>query len=96
MLSKVCLKNFSETHLLKLRNKFAAFYYEQQTVYLNGLLTRHEPKPSSGHKRKTNPKLTSTGKPLGRPPVDKSKYTFEYNVRNEKNIDIKLCQKGFC
>ena len=93
---KHCLKNFSETHLLKLRNEFTALYYEQQTAYLNGLLRRHEPKPLSGHKHKTNPKLTSAGKPLGRPPADKRKFTFEYYVRNEKNIDIKVCQKGFC
>ena len=91
---KHCLKNFSDTHLFKLRNEFAALYYEQQTAYLNGLLRRHEPKPSSGHKR--NPKLTSAGKPLGRPPADKSKFTFEYYVRSEKNIDVKVCRKGFC
>ena len=94
MLWKALPKNFSNTHLLKLRNEFAALYYEQETAYLNGLLRPHTPKPSSGHK--LNPKLTSTGKPLGRPPADKSKFFFEYCVRSEKNIDVKVCHKGFC
>lgn len=93
---KQCLRKFADSHLIKLRTEFAALYYEQQNAYLNGLLHRHETKQSSGHKRKGNPALSSNGKPLGRPPAEKSKFSFEYSVRNDKSIDVKVCQKAFC
>ena len=85
-----------ESHLKKLRSQFEGLLYEQQNHYLNGLLHRRETKKSTGHKRKTNPTLTSSGKRLGRPPAEKSRFSFEYYVRNEKEIDVKVCQKAFC
>ena len=93
---KECLKKFPESHLTKLRTEFEQLYYEQQNIYLNGLLRRHETKKTSGHKRKTNPTLTSNGKRLGRPPAEESTFSFEYYVRNERGIDVKVCQKAFC
>ena len=93
---KECLKSFPQNHLSKLRSHFEGLYYEQQNIYLSGLLHRQKTKKSSGHKRKTNPTLTSNGKRLGRPPAEESAFSFEYTVQNERGIDVKVCQKAFC
>lgn len=93
---KDCLKRFSVTHLNKLREDFEALYYEQQNIYLNGLLHRHETKKTSGHKRKATPTLTSNEKRLGRPPAEESKFGFDYSLHNEQGINVKVCQKAFC
>ena len=93
---KECLKRFSQSHLAKIRSDFEALYYEQQNIYLSGLLCRRETKKTSGHKRKSNPTMTSNGKRLGRPPAEDSKFSFEYCLRDEKGVDVKVCQKAFC
>ena len=56
--------------LAKVRSDFEDMYYEQQNMYLNGLLRRYETKKTSGHKRKANPATTSSGKRVGRPPAE--------------------------
>ena len=93
---KECLKAFSVSHLTKIPNDFEALYYEQQNIYLNGLLHRRETKKTSGHKRISTPTLTPKGKRLGRPPAEESKFSFTYSIHNEKGIDAKVCQKAFC
>ena len=39
----------------------------------------------SGHARKQNPTISSSGKRLGRPPAED---TFEYGIRNEKEVQM--------
>ena len=68
---KQCLRKFADSHLIKLRTEFAALYYEQQNVYLNGLLHRHETKQSSGHKRKGKPCTKFQWKTTGKAPCRK-------------------------
>jgi len=63
---------------------------------LNGLLHRHETKKTSGHKRKSNPGTTLNGKRLGRPRAEDSKFSFDYYLRDENGLDVKVCQKAFC
>ena len=65
-----CLTVLSKSHLAKVRSDFEDMYYEQQNMYLNGLLRRYETKKTSGHKRKANPATTSSGKRVGRPPAE--------------------------
>ena len=92
---KKCLEQFSVLHLNKVRDDFEGLYYEQQNMYLNGLLKRHETKQSRGHSRK-KPIFTTSGKKVGRPPAEESHFTFEYSIRNEKGVDVRVCQKSFC
>ena len=94
--TKECLKRFSESYLAKIRSQFEALYYEQQNIYLSGLLCRRETKKTSGHKRKSNHTTTSNGKRLGRPPAEDSKFSFEYCLHDEKGVDVKVSQKAFC
>ena len=91
-----CLKNFPIHHLEKIRSEFEELLYEEQNLYLNGLLRRHESKKSSGHSRQEPARITSSGKRLGRPPAEESIFSFDYYLRNTKKIDIKVCQKAFC
>ena len=71
--------------------------YEQQNIYLNGLLHRRQTKKTSGHHpRKSNPATASSGKRLGRSSAEESKYSFIYSIRNENGININVCQKAFC
>ena len=93
---KECFKKISQQHLCKLRRDFESLNYEQQNVYLSGLLHRHETKKTSGHKRKSNPSDSSNGKRLGRPPAEESKFSFDYCLINEKGVTVKVCQKAFC
>lgn len=93
---KECIMKFSQPHLSKIRRDFESLKYEQQNIYLCGLLHRHETKKTSGHKRKSNPSVSSKGKRLGRPPAEESKFSFDYCLINEKGITVKVCQKAFC
>ena len=93
---KQCLTVLSKSHLAKVRSDFEDMYYEQHYMYLNGLLRRYETKKTSGHKRKANPATTSSGKRLGRPPAEDSKFSFQYYLCDEKGLDMKVCQKAFC
>ena len=93
---KKCTRTFTDSHLAKVRSDFEALYYEQQNIYLNGLLHRYETKQSKGHKRKSSPKLTGKGNRLGRPPAEESKFSFSYTLRNDHDFNVKVCQKAFC
>ncbi len=93
---KLCVQKFSCSHLEKMRSEFEGLYYEQQNIYLNGLLHRHETKRTTGHSRKSNPTLSSNGKRVGRPPAEKSGFSFTYSLRNEKGINVTVCQRAFC
>ena len=57
---------------------------------INGVLKRHETKRSCGHARKKSPQCTSKGNRCCRSPAGES------HLSNEKGVDIKVCQKGFC
>ena len=89
---KRCIQEFS-SHLSKIRSDFEGLYYEQQNIHLNGVLKRHQAKPVAMQGKSP---LSSKGKRYGRPPVEESKFTFEYSLRNEKGVDVKVCQKAFC
>ena len=93
---KRCIQGFSSSHLSKIRSDFEGLYYEQQNIHLSGILKRRQTKKSSGHARKKSPTLSSKGKKYGRPPAEGSKFTFEYSLRNEDGVDVKVCQTAFC
>ena len=58
--------------------------YEQQNIYLNGILKRRETERTNGHPRRANPTVTANGKRVGRPPAEDSSFAHEYYIRNEK------------
>lgn len=93
---KNCLQQFSPSHLSKVREEFESMYYEEQNIYLNGTLKRREAKRTSGHPRKLCPTVSSKGKRVGRPPAEDSCFSYEYYIRNEKGVDVRVCQKAFC
>ena len=94
---KKCLQQFSFSHLCEVRDNFESLFYEQQNViYLNGILKREETKKTGGNQRKANPTLSAGGKRVGRPPAEESRFSFKYSIRNEKGIDVRVCQKAFC
>ena len=93
---KECIMKFSQPHLSKIRKDFESLNYEQQNIYLSALLHRHKTKKTSGHKRKSNPSVSSKSRRLGRPPAEESKFSFDYCLINEKGITVKVCQKSFC
>ena len=93
---KKCLQSFTQPHLKQLRDGFQKLCYEEQNTYLSGLLHRRQTKPTSGHPRKSNPSVTASGKRVGRPPAEGSKFSFEYTLQNEQNINVRVCQKAFC
>jgi hypothetical protein len=43
-----------------------------------------------------NPTISVNGKKVGRPPAEESMFSFLYTIRNEKGIDVRICQKAFC
>ena len=73
-----------------------SMYYEEQNIYLNGILKRREAKKTRGHPRKACPTVSAKGKRVGRPPAEDSCFTYEYYIRNEKGVDARVCQKAFC
>ena len=93
---KACLKQFSAAHLCKLREKFETLYYEEQNLYLVGLIGRHETKKSVGHARQANTLKFPSGKRIGRPPAEESGFSFAYYLHDEKDISHKICIKAFC
>ena len=90
---KKCLRLFSVSHMQRLRRSFESMMYEEQNIYLNGLLHRRETKKASGHPRKANSIVTAQGKKVGRPPAEDSIFSF---IWNEEGIDVRICQKAFC
>ena len=91
-----CLQSFSSFHLNTVSKDFQELFYDEQNIYLNGLLHRRQTKKTSGHPRKPNPVTTSSGKRMGRPPAEESQYSFEYTLRNESGVNVRVCQKAFC
>lgn len=92
---KKCLSKFSQAHLISIREHFNCITYDEQNLYLVGLVTRKDTKKSSGHKRKENPAVGKNGRKRGRPPAESSVFSVEYHIRNHKGIDVKVCQKAF-
>ena len=93
---KNCIQKFGIDHLKKLRSAFQELFYDQQNIYLNGLLHCHTTKKSSGHPRKNSPCLSSNGKKIGRTPAEASQFSFKYSIRDSKGINVTVCQKAFC
>ena len=58
-------------------------------------MIRKETKKSVGHKRKSNPTVGKNGKKVGRPPAEESSFSVEYQIRNKKGLNQKVCQKAF-
>ena len=69
--------------------------YDELNLYFVGLVTRKDTKKSSGHKRKENPAVGKNERKRGRPPAESSEFSVEYQIRNHKGIDVKVCQKAF-
>lgn len=69
---KLCIQKFTTSHLNKVRDDFEKLFYEEQNLYLNGVLHRCVTKKSSGHSRKQNPTMSSSGKKVGRPPAEEA------------------------
>lgn len=93
---KQCNRMFTPVHLAKIRKDFESMFYEPQNQYLSGFLHRYETKKSSGHCRKENPAISSSGKRVGRPPAEASQFSFRYTIHNADGINVKICQKAFC
>ena len=91
---KACVQQLSAEHLSSLRQHFAALTYDEQNLYLTGLMIRKETKKSVGHKR-SNPTVGKYGKKVGRPPAEESSFSVEYQIRNEKGLKQKVCQRHF-
>ena len=92
---KKCLQNISVSHLNNLRENFQTLVYDEQNIYLNGLLHRHETVKISGHPRKSNA-VTSSGKRIGRLPAEENQFSFDYSLHNDKGFNVHVCQKAFC
>ena len=56
---KKCFQIFNVSHLQKNYNELRK--YEEQNIYLNGLLHCRETKKASGHPRKANPAVSVNG-----------------------------------
>ena len=60
------------------------------------LLHRQETRKTSGHPKKAHPATSVNGKKLGRPTAEDSQFNFIYSIRNDKGINVRICQKAFC
>jgi len=92
---KVCIQCVPAEHLVTLRQHFSTLTYDEQNLYLTGLMIRRETKKSVGHKRKSIPSVGKYGKKVGRPPAEESSFSVEYQIRDEKGLNRKVCQKAF-
>ena len=92
---KACVQKLSAEHLSCLRQHFATLTYDEQNLYLTGLMIMKETKKSVGHKRKSNPTVGKYGKKVGQPPAEESSFSVEYQIRNERGLNQKVCQKAF-
>ena len=93
--TKLCVAQLSANHLLSLRQHFGTLMYDEQNLFLSGLIVRRETKKTSGHRRKSNPTVGKNGEKVGRPPAEESACSIEYQIRNEKGLNKKVCQKAF-
>lgn len=85
----------SQLNTLRLYDHFSALTYDEQNLYLTGLMIRRETKKSVGHKRKSIPSVSKYGKKVGRPPAEESSFSVNYQIRDEKGLNRKVCQKAF-
>ena len=92
---KACVQQLSAEHFTSLRQHFATLTYDEQNLYLTGLMIRKATKKSVGHKRKSNPTVGKYGKKVGRPPAEESSFSVEYQIRNERGLNQKVCQRHF-
>ena len=75
---KTYLQCFPMEHLVTLQQQFANLTYDEQNLYLTGLMIIKETKKSVGRKRKSNPTLGKFGKKIGRPLAEESSFSVEY------------------
>ena len=92
---KACVQQISAEHLSSIRQHFSTMTHEEQNLYLTGLMIKKETKKSVGHKRKSDPKVGKYGKKVGRPAAEESSFSVEYQIRNERGLNQKVCQKAF-
>ena len=59
---KKCLQQLSPSHLNKIRDIFESMYYEEQNIYLNGILKRREAKKKTWPPKKGLPYSQYKGK----------------------------------
>ena len=90
-----CLQSIPPAHIARVRQDFSTLTYDEQNLYLTGLLIRKEAKKSVGHKRKSSPMTSKHGKKVGRPAAEKSTFSLEFQIRNEKGLNQRVCQKAF-
>ena len=57
--------------------------------------TQLENQKSSGYLCKKKPSITASGKKNDRP-AETSKFSFKYTLCDEHNVNVCVCQKGFC
>lgn len=93
--NKKCVQHLSAEYLTTLRQHFGTLTYEEQNLYLTGLVVRKETKKSVGHRRKSNPTVGKNGKKLGRPPAEESSFSVEYQIRNEKGLIRRFTKMHF-
>ena len=77
---KKCLQKFSPARLMQVRSNFQSLTYDQQNISLDGLLHCRQTKKTSGHQRKTESTVSSSGKRIGRPPAEDGPFSFEYTL----------------
>ena len=69
--------------------------YDEQNLYLTGLMIRKETKKSIGHKRRSNSVIEKNRNKVGQPPAEQSSFSVEYQIRNQKGLNQRVCRKAF-
>ena len=70
---------------MTLRQQFANLTYDEQNLYLTGLMIRKKTKKSVGHRRKSNPNLGRFGKNVGRPPAEEAVSVLSTRLEMKKD-----------
>ena len=93
---RCCKKSWYKEFLQNTLHHFSTLTYDEQNLYLTGLMIRKEPKKSAGHKRKSDPVIGRNGRRVGRSPADSElSFSVEYQIKNERGLNQKICQKAF-
>ena len=92
---KVCIQQLTLEYAASLRERFSTLTYEEQNLYLSGMVVKKETKKSAGHARKESPTVGKNGKRVGRPRAEESSFSVEYQIQNHKGLRQKVCQKAF-
>ena len=90
---KACMQHISVTHLASLRQHFSTLAYNEQNLYLTGLMIRKETKKSVGHKRKSNPCTGKYGEEGGS--TTSRRKQFQYRVSNQER-ERPESKEGIC